>query len=712
MPDDTSGVHGSDGSSRSQNRLAHEKSPYLLQHAKNPVDWYPWGEEAFLQADRENKPVFLSIGYATCHWCHVMAHESFEDPEVAALLNRDFIAVKVDREERPDIDSVYMAVCQQMAGQGGWPLTIVMTPEKKPFFAGTYIPKETRFSMMGLLTLLPRITSMWKERRSDLIRSGDQVIAAIVSHGTSSSITEPGEDLLEEGYQSLLLQFDPANGGFGRAPKFPTPHTLLFLLRYSERTGEPRALSMVEKTLHAIRNGGIYDHLGGGIHRYSTDTEWQVPHFEKMLYDQALLVMAYTEAYQATRNTAYKKTADECIGYVMRALRSPEGVFFSAEDADSPEGEGAFYVWTLREFEQVLGKEDASVAALVFGVSLRGNFLDPERGGGFNILSRKLPFENIAFSLRMPEPELALRVESIRSRLFTARELRSHPALDDKVLCDWNGLCIAALAQAGRVFDNPSYGEAAETAMQFILTRMRSNDGGLLHRFRDGGTAITGFADDYVFIIHALIELYETTFDEQHLVTALNLNKYFYEHFRDTRNGGFFTVSDTAEALILRRREIYDGAIPSCNSVAFMNLIHLSRLTGNASLAENASVLSRSFAGTISQSPSAYTWFLCGLDLFGRPYDIVIVGMDGEEDTRAMIQALRSRYLPSVIIMRVAPGSPGSALADIAPFTGNLSMIDGNATAYVCSGHTCSIPVTDPKEMLAQIDDLKNRIKN
>lgn len=689
------------------NRLIHEKSPYLLQHAKNPVDWYPWSEEAFLRAAREDKPVFLSIGYATCHWCHVMAHESFEDTEVAELLNRDFIAVKVDREERPDIDSVYMAVCQQMAGQGGWPLTIVMTSEKKPFFAATYIPKETRFSLMGLLTLLPRITQMWKEKRSDLIRSGDRVIAHITSPGISSSETPPGEDLLDEGYHSLLLQFDPAHGGFGHAPKFPTPHTLLFLLRYGARKSDTRAHVMAKKTLNTIRNGGIYDHLGGGIHRYSTDAQWHVPHFEKMLYDQALMVMACTEAYQVTGNPEYKKTAEEIIGYVMRNLHSPEGAFFSAEDADSPDGEGAFYVWTWQEFENLLGNGDAALAALVFGLTPNGNYRDPEREFGYNILSRTLTLKNIATSLEIPEPELATRIESIRSRLLCAREQRVRPSLDDKVLSDWNGLFIAALAQAGRVFDNPVYVEGAGTAMQFILTRMRSDDGGIFHRYRDGDAAIPGFADDYAFIIHALIELYQTTFDQQYLVTALKLNGYFFEHFWDTKNGGFFTVSDTAEALIIRKKECYDGATPSSNSVAFMNLLRISRLSGDASFEERASVLSRSFAGTVNQSPSAYTWFLCGLDLAGESHDVVIVGEDGAEDTQDLILALRSKYLPSVTVMQFAPGPQAEALAEIAPFIKNLSMIDGKATAYVCSGHACSLPITDPNAVLAQIDLLK-----
>lgn len=464
---------------------------------------------------------------------------------------------------------------------------------------------------------------------------------------------------------------------------------------------------MVEKTLSAIRNGGIYDHLCGGVHRYSMDAQWHVPHFEKMLYDQALLLMAYTETFQVTGNPAYKKTATEIIGYVMRALRSPEGAFFSAEDTDSPDGEGAFYVWTLPEFEDVLGKEDAAIAAMVYGLTPQGNYHDPERGHGYNILHRSLPLEKIAVSIRISEEDLATRAELIRTRLLTARELRVHPSLDDKVLSDWNGLCISALALAGRFFDEPVYIEAAENAMHFILTSMRMGDGSLFHRYREGEAAIPGFADDYAFIIHALIEHYETTFNEQYLVMALKLNGYLSEHFRDTQKGGFFTVSDTGEALILRKKEYYDGAIPSCNSVAFMNLMRLSRLTGNVVLEEDASVLLRSFAGTISQSPSAYAWFLCGLDLVDQAQEVVIVGESGAGDTKAMISALRSQYLPSVTILQFAPGRQASVLSDVAPFTQNVSMIEGKATAYICSEHACSLPVMDPEALLTQIQDVK-----
>ena len=502
------------------NRLIFEKSPYLLQHADNPVDWYPWGDEAFDRAAKERKPVFLSIGYATCHWCHVMAHESFEDSGVAALLNKDFICIKVDREERPDIDSIYMTVCQMMTGRGGWPLTVILTPEKKPFFTGTYFPKKSRFGMTGLIDLLPRIAQSWQERRDDLLASAEEISAALRNEQEKPAEDFPDISLLHMGYEELARQFDPENGGFGRAPKFPAPHTLLFLLRFWKRTGETRALSMVEKTLTSMRSGGIFDQIGGGFHRYSTDAQWQVPHFEKMLYDQALLVMAYTEAYQATHNPEFRKTTDEIITYVIRNLTSPEGAFFSAEDADSAGGEGAFYLWTADETEKVLGKDDAGVAARFFGITHAGNYQGEETGGEQNILTRKSSIADMASSSGISEIELESRLESIRTKLFIARENRAHPSRDDKVLTDWNGLFIAALAQAARTFGNEKYLESARTAMKFILTRMRSADGGLLHRYRGGEPAIPAFGDDYAFVIKALIELYESTFEPSYLSSA------------------------------------------------------------------------------------------------------------------------------------------------------------------------------------------------
>jgi len=692
---------GPDAPEKHSNRLIHEKSPYLLQHSGNPVDWYPWGDEAFTRAARENKPVFLSIGYSTCHWCHVMAHESFEDTSIAMILNTHFICIKVDREERPDIDSVYMSVCQMMTGQGGWPLTVFLTPEKKPFLAGTYFPKESRFGMTGLSDLLDRIIRSWQERHDDLVASAEETAAALLHEQEPSHEHIPDISLLTSGYEELLLRFDAEYGGFGGAPKFPTPHTLLFLVRFWKRTGNKRALAMVEKTLHAMRSGGIFDQIGGGFHRYSTDARWQVPHFEKMLYDQALLVMAYTEAYQATRNPDFKKTAEEIISYVFLNLTSPDGAFFSAEDADSTGGEGAFYLWTEEETEKILGTQDAIVAARVFGITHAGNYQETGTGRGENILHRALSLTDLAQSSGLSNTDLDIRLESIRSRLFAAREHRSRPVPDDKILTDWNGLFIAALAQAARAFGSEHYLTAAKRAMQFVVTRMRTPDSGLLHRYRDGEPAIPAFGDDYAFTIKALLELYESSFETVYLSTALELNTFFVAHFHDAAGGGFFTTADAAEILLVRKKEIYDGAIPSCNSLAFENLVRLTHLTGDVSYHQLASDLSRTFAAPVHQSPSAHAWFLCALDsAIGPVQDVVIVGDRSAEDTKAMIRGLRDHYLPLVMVVFKPLTEDDIPLASLSPFTRTMNAVGGKATAYVCTGHTCAVPVTDPRQML------------
>ena len=702
------GRTAADGTARPSNRLIHEKSPYLLQHAGNPVDWYPWGEEAFARARQEDKPVFLSIGYATCHWCHVMAHESFEDNEVAELLNRDFICIKVDREERPDIDSTYMEICQMVTGQGGWPLTIIMTPDKVPFFAATYLPKERRFSVYGLIELLPRIAEAWHRQRDELMVSSEKIISALAAGQPAPRGQEPDATLLDDGYEELVLRFDPEHGGFGTAPKFPTPHVLLFLIRYWNRTGESRALDMVIKSLDAMRDGGICDHVGGGFHRYSTDAGWRVPHFEKMLYDQALLLMVYTEAFQATGYERFRRTAEDIIAYVLRDLRSPEGAFFSAEDADSPGGEGAFYLWCRNELDAVLGPDDAGLAARVFTVRPSGNFPGDGRDGPANILYRTLPPDALAASMGIPGQELDARLSSIRARLFAARGLRPRPSRDDKVLADWNGLFIAALAQASRVFADAGYRAAAERATAFLLSGMRDPEGGLWHRYRDGEAAIPAFAGDYAFVITALIELFETTFDTRYLSDALALNNHFMAHFFDNRHGGFFFVSDTAESLFSRKKEIYDGALPSSNAVAFDNLVRLSRLTGDPVHEKHAHQLARSFGTMVQEQPAAHGYFLCAVDrATGPTQEIVIAGDLGTPDTERMIAAVRARYLPlSTVIFRPAPG-PDTLLVSLAPFTKDLAGTPGKTTAYLCSGHACSVPITDPDAFEKALDDKK-----
>jgi hypothetical protein len=612
--------------------LVHEPSPHLQQHAYNPVDWYPWGPDAFLRAAEEQKPVFLSIGYATCHWCHVMAHESFEDKGIANLLNTGFIAIKVDREERPDIDSIYMMACQQMTGQGGWPLTIIATPDKKPFFAGTYFPRTSRSGMTGLTELLKTVSRLWQEQRDTLVTASKE-LTALLAGTPASFLGEPADQsLLLSGYEELAALFDPVNGGFGRAPKFPTPVKVLFLLRYWKRTGSDPALHMAEETLEALRCGGIHDQLGGGFHRYSTDEVWLVPHFEKMLYDQALLLMAFTEAWLVTQKQAYRQTAERIVTYVSGNLLSPDRAFISAEDADSPGGEGAYYLWTREDLVNVLGSPDALYAADLFNVRVEGNFRSPKTGTGKNILH-----------LRAASPAILddpARIADVSNRLLAERLKRPRPQRDEKILTDWNGLMIAALAQSSRAFENPEHYRLAESAMHFILDRLRLADGGLLHRYCDGEAAISAFADDYAFVIRALIELYETGFDPSWLVEALNLNKYLNHHFSDSSGGfGFFTTSDEAEVLIARNKELYDGAVPSCNSVMLQNLVLLGHLTGDPVHEEQASRLADGFAGRVHSVPSSYCAYLCGLDhMLGPATDIVIVGEGGNPTEQQMVR--------------------------------------------------------------------------
>jgi uncharacterized protein YyaL (SSP411 family) len=671
------------------NHLIREKSPYLKQHAYNPVDWYPWGDEPFRRAAKEDKPVFLSVGYSTCHWCHIMAHESFEDPGIADLLNAHFIAIKVDREERPDIDSIYMTACQQMTGQGGWPLTLFLTPDKKPFFAGTYLPRKTRAGMTGLSELLQKVIRIWQEQRGSLVTAAEQFTARLADASAVSTAGNADQSLIRDGYEELVALFDPVNGGFGRAPKFPTPTILLFLLRYWKRTGSDQALGMVEMTLGTMRCGGIHDHLGGGFHRYSTDPQWHVPHFEKMLYDQALLLIAFMEAWLATKKPIYRTTAEGIITYVARDLSSPEGAFMAAEDADSAGGEGAFYLWTRKELDAVLGPHDGPYAATFFGVEEEGNFFSPEAGSGKNILNLKPGnIEN------QHDPA---RIASIRNKLLAERVKRPRPGRDDKILTDWNGLMIAALALASRASGNPEYYQTAETAMRFILDRMRLADGGLLHRYCDGEAAIPAFADDYAFIIRALIELYETSFNSSWLEEAVVLNHYLSRHFSDIRGEGFFTVSDDGETLIARKKEIYDGAIPSCNSMMLGNLVLLGHLTGDPEYEEQASRVAECFSGIVSRSPSSYSQYLCGLDhLLGPASDVVIAGEESDPVAKEMIRIVCDSYIPSVTVHFRRSSLNDAALDALAPFIRTMTAENGKPTAYVCSGRTCSAPVTTP----------------
>jgi uncharacterized protein len=694
---------------RKPNHLAREKSPYLRQHACNPVAWYPWGEEAFRRAAEENKPVFVSIGYATCHWCHVMAHESFEDDAVAEVLNKHFIAVKVDREERPDIDGVYMAVCQQMTGQGGWPLTVILTPGKEPFFAGTYFPRTARGGMIGLIDLLSRISRLWKEQRGNIETSATRITTALRELPPSPSKEKIDPSFLVRGYQDLSARFDTENGGFGGAPKFPTPSTLLFLIRFWKRTGSDHALMMAEKTLEAMVRGGIHDHLGGGFHRYATDDQWKVPHFEKMLYDQAQLLTAFTETWLITKNPLYQQTAEDIIDYVLRDLRVPEGAFASAEDADSGDGEGAYYTWTREDVDEVLGPVWGARAAELFGITVTGNFIIPETGQRTNVLSIRNGRDTIAENANRTQDEEPAGPGQLQRKLLIARNARPRPQRDDKVLTDWNALFIAALAGAYRAFGNARYREVAERAARFILSDLRAPDGGLLHRYCDGEAAIPAFAEDYAFMIHALIQLYETTFDPEWLGEAIALDRHMAVHFLDPANGGYFSTADTSDPLILKRKEIYDGVTPSANSLMIHNLVCLGHLTGNSGYHERASSLAERFAGTACESPSAYTAYLSGLDLLlGPVINIVITGSENAPETREMIARIRQDYRPSALVTGRFPGKVSEALDSLAPFTRDMVAQEGKTTAYICHGTVCSEPVTRADDLVRKIQE-KNR---
>lgn len=689
------------------NRLKDEKSPYLLQHADNPVDWYPWGDEAFEKAKKEDKPIFLSIGYSTCHWCHVMEHESFEDEDVAKLMNDAFVSIKVDREERPDIDNIYMTVCQMLSKGGcGWPLNIIVTPDKKPFFAATYIPKESRYGRAGMIEIIPKIKHIWENQRTEVLKSADTITSSLMKATDSSNLSsgkELDQSTLVTAFNQLSNNYDSTNGGFGRAPKFPIPHNLLFLLRYWNRSGDEEALKMVEKTLEEMRFGGIYDQVGFGFHRYSTDPEWLVPHFEKMLYDQGLISMVYTEAYQATGKKEYKNTAEEIFTYVLRDMTSPEGAFYSAEDADSEGVEGKFYLWKEEEIREHLDKEDADLFITVYNVEKNGNFNDESSGGktGSNIPHLKMPLSEIASSFNTSQEKLEERLDKSRKKLFEIREKRIHPYKDDKILTDWNGLMIASLAKASRVLDQKKYAEAAKKSADFFISNMMDKDGNLLHRYRDGDAGIQANIDDYAFFIWGLIDLYEATFDEKYLNLAIDLSNIMINKFWDEEGGGFYFTPDSGEQLIVRQKEIYDGAVPSGNSVAMLDLVRLARITANTKFEETASKIGVAFSNTVSRSPVAYTQMMSALDFgVGPSYEVVIVGDPNSVETKKMIKELFSEFVPNKVIIFIDSEEENPKIREIAQFTKTHIPLNNKPTAYVCRNFICNLPTNDPSKMV------------
>ncbi|MFA5669947.1 MAG: thioredoxin domain-containing protein [Balneolaceae bacterium] len=665
------------------NRLQYEKSPYLLQHKNNPVDWYPWGDEAFAKAKAESKPIFLSIGYATCHWCHVMEHESFEDDEIAALLNNAFINIKVDREERPDIDSTYMLVCQMLNGHGGWPLTIIMTPEKKPFFAATYLPKEARFNRIGLRQLIPGVLGMWKHEPAKVQKAVESIESGFAKSQEFESGVFPGTEAIDFAAAQLAQQYDDKHGGFGGAPKFPSPHNLMFLLRQWHHTRDDRFKIAVEQTLTEMRLGGIWDHVGLGFHRYSTDEKWLLPHFEKMLYDQALLMMAYTEGWQVCNNPLFEQTVSEIAQYVERELTHSHGGFYSAEDADTEGEEGKFYIWTENEIESLLSEDDALWLKKKLNFKEEGNFEDEatKQLTGANIPHLKKPLNKID----------SIRFKEIRNTLFKARDNRTRPLLDDKILTDWNALMVVALAKAGAVFQNETYLETAEKAFQFLMDNLFDNDV-LKHRYKDGSADINAFADDYAFMVWAGIELYEATFNSNYLVQAQTLNDAFIEHCWDNEAGGFYLTKDKTDQALGLQKQIFDGAIPSANSVGMLNLLRLGRITGDTKLEEMANKIGECFSSELIRSGSSITLAMCALQfVFHNAKEVII--SEGEDDVKPITSVLQTTFNPQKVV--VYRPRKEDAIFTLAPYIAALEPVNNQSSVYICTNYTCEFPITD-----------------
>jgi uncharacterized protein YyaL (SSP411 family) len=674
------------------NRLINEKSPYLQQHAYNPVDWYSWSEEAFSKAVDEDKPVFVSIGYSTCHWCHVMEKESFEKKEVAEILNSKFVSIKVDREERPDIDNIYMKASLMMTGTGGWPLTIIMTPQKQPFFAGTYLPKTSRTGMTGLIEVLHSIAENWEKRRRAIMGYAEKASNYIIeSSQANQEKATVDRALLDEGFIMLLDSFDNMQGGFGYAPKFPSPHNLLFLLRYHKTKGNKRAIEMVEKTLQRMRLGGIFDQLGFGFHRYSTDSNWLIPHFEKMLYDQALMCMVYSEAYQATSKTEYKQTAEAILQYVLTEMVDETGGFYSAEDADSEGQEGKFYLWTRNEISETLGDE-AETFCKIFNVSEEGNFTSAhDNVQGMNILHMRKPLNELTSEIHMSRENLEAFLKRTTKTLFEKRQTRIRPFKDTKILTDWNGLMIASLAKCAQAFDSEKYAEAAKKALELIFRKMLTQSGTLLHRYKDGEAAVEGMIDDYAFLIWGLIETYEATYVSDWLKKAIMLKDTMIEKFWDKKETAFFFAPETKEKELPRLKEFNDAAIPSGNSVALLNLARLSRLTGRVDFEEKAAALGQTIT---AYSGQLNTMFLAAATFsVGPTHEVVVVGDPQSPNTLSMLKNANAIYCPNRVVL--FKSNNDDALAEVAAYTRFMKTIDSEPAAYICSNFTCKRPITD-----------------
>ena len=673
------------------NRLIHETSPYLLQHAHNPVDWYPWSEEAFEKAKKENKPVLLSIGYSACHWCHVMERESFENEKIAALMNELFVNIKVDREERPDLDEIYMNAVQMLTGRGGWPMTMFLTPEGKPFYGGTYFPPEDRQGMPGFPRILQGVAQAYRERPADVEKSVAQILETL-HHMAESQPSEndfaPG--IIAESCEKIARAYDSENGGLGQAPKFPNPGVYELFLRYYSESGDERYLTMVAQTLSKMAQGGIYDHVGGGFHRYSVDAKWLVPHFEKMLYDNAQLLRIYSQAYLITREPLYKTVVEESARYLLREMHQPEGGFYSTQDADSEGDEGKFFVWTLAEIDALLGAEDGEVFARMYDVTEDGNFEEK------NILHPILTVDQASKFFRKEKSEIEALIARTKEKLFTAREKRIKPFRDEKIIAAWNGLLLSGLAEAIKITGASSCLEASRRTVEFIFGRM-FRDGYLLHVYKDGQAKLRGYLDDYAFVALGLLDLYEVLLDRSLIDRAMELADIMLREFWDERGGGLFYTGKSHEPLISRAKPVFDASIPSGNAIAAQLLLRLYHLVGAEDYHTRAETILRSYYDAMVSQPFGFAHMLCALDQYLHPaQEIVIVGERSDARTTDLIKEIHSLYLPNKAVLIFAPGE---SLEKVSPLMVGKQQIDGRPTAYVCQNFTCSAPVTSWAEL-------------
>jgi uncharacterized protein YyaL (SSP411 family) len=677
------------------NRLINEKSPYLLQYAHNPVDWYPWGEEAFAKARNEGRPIFLSIGYSTCHWCHIQNEESFENGGIAAILNEKFVPIKVDREERPDLDEIYMKAVTTLTGHGGWPLSVFLTPDLKPFYGGTYFPPVPKHGLPGFLDVLNFIADTWKSKRQELVQSSEEITRAISDGYVLKGEGTLSKAMLDSAYAVVVSAHDSQFGGFGRPPKFPLPSYLGFLLRYHARTGSGPALNLVMKTLDSMADGGIHDHLAGGFHRYSTDRYWLVPHFEKMLYDNALVARAYSDAYRVTRFERYAATARDTLDWIAEEMTSPEGGFFSAQDADTPQGEGYYYTWTPAEVSKLLGNEDGTIFCEYYGVTPDGNF-----EGGRSILNVTTSAENTAAKLGLTVEQVDKVLERARKALLKARRERNRPAVDDKVLASWNGLAISGFACAYQALQDERYLSAATRSAEFILSKLvKKGTSPMLHRrYRDGDVAIAGNLEDYSFLIAGLLDLYEASFDKKWISAAVMLTEEMVSVFWDPDGGGFFLKPPGGEIVAIK--EGYDGPTPSGNSVAALDLLRLAEFTGNQDFKEMAETTLKLFAGSMESMPTGYLEMLAAVDFSFGSKEIVIASGWRPDELKAMVREIQTRYLPTKVLA-VADGDPA-----MAQLTEGKGSIKGMPTVYVCENFACKAPVTDVATLKRQLDTI------